>query len=58
MAEIWDEAIESIENEDKSKFNLYKLRSGETMSDFIKIYNEELNRKQANEIEAEKEREL
>ena len=54
MAEIWDEAIESIENEDKSKFNLYKLRSGETMSDFIKIYNEELNGKQANEIEAEK----
>jgi hypothetical protein len=54
MAEIWDEAIESIENEDKSKFNLYKLRSSETMSDFIKIYNEELNGEQARETEAEK----
>lgn len=54
MAEIWDEAIESIENEDKNKFNLYKLRSGETMSDFIKIYDEELNKEQASETEAEK----
>ena len=54
MAEIWDEAIESIENEDKSKFNLYKLKSGETMSDFIKIYNEELNGEQASETEEEK----
>ena len=54
MAEIWDEAIESIENEDKSKFNLYKLKSGETMSDFIKIYDEELNGEQASETEAGK----
>ena len=53
MAEIWDETIESIENEDKSKFNSYKLRSGETMSDFIKIYNEELNGEQASESETE-----
>ena len=52
MAEIWDEAIESIESEDKSKFNLYKLRSGETMSDFIKYI--DLNGEQASETEAGK----